>query len=128
MRKLAFLICFLFLTAAVYADGLDSLYKAIDAVIMDSDKYLSKKEHLLDSIRIQITKTVDVRKKFDLEYSLFQEYRPYQNDSALTSISRCIALSEKLGDNNLTAFCRIKKLYRIPFQDFIPRLSIIFLK
>ncbi len=118
MRKLAFLICFLFLTVAVYADGLDSLYKAIDAVIMDSDKYLSKKEHLLDSIRIQITKTVDVRKKFDLEYSLFQEYRPYQNDSALTSISHCIALAEKLGDNNLTAFCRIKKALQNSISGF----------
>lgn len=118
MRKLIILTYILFCVSIAKADNLDSLYNAIDAIINDSNKYLAQKNLQLDSIRKRIAETSDLKQKFDAQFALYNAFRSYQNDSAISCLLHCISIAEKLNDNNLTAYCCIKMALQNSISGF----------
>ena len=118
MRKLILLIFILLEVSIAKAGNIDSLYNAIDAIINDSDKYLTVKEQQLDSIRKRIGETSDIKQKFDAQFALYDAFRSYQNDSAISCLLRCISLAQNLQDNNLTAYSCLKMALQNSISGF----------
>lgn len=94
------LICLLLLThianAAKY--NLDSLYQCLDEAILQSPRYVAVREGRIAKLASQLNACKNDGARYQMSFALFQEYRAYKNDSAVSYLNRCIALAERMGD------------------------------
>lgn len=88
------------------AQDLDSLYDCLDEAIGATAQYVSTKEERISMLKGELGKTLDSRLRFGIARSIYEEYMPYVNDSAIVWLERCIALSERCGEYSRAAECR----------------------
>jgi hypothetical protein len=81
------------------------LYHDLDIAIAHSQKYISNKENHLKKLRLKINKTSCPSGRFRIYFSLYQNYQAYQNDSALSYLSRCIEIAKKMKNRAKEAEC-----------------------
>jgi len=96
----------IFLTFTLCCTGanhvnLDSLYKVLDAAIDSSDIYLRQKTERIVSLKDSYRRsTVDIE-RYNAAEQLYEEYIPFENDSAITYQYECIQLAERMGRTDL---------------------------
>ena len=90
-------------TVAVFsnAQNVDSLYARIDDVIANSDKYMSIKNKNIQKLKNEYRSANNLKTKYQLGYSLFEEYHALMNDSAIAYLNRCIDIATQLRDTHL---------------------------
>lgn len=104
-----YLICFVMLLSALSAgaaDRLDSIYRCLDEAIDRSADYVGVRERRIDSLAGLVASARTDAERYEREMSLFMEYKPYCNDSAMASIGRCIALAARMGLRDEEVRCR----------------------
>lgn len=100
------------MTSTAKKNNLDSLYKCLDEAISNSSEYVRIRETRISDLKRQLNETADTEDKYSISYRLFNEYKPYCNDSAMAYISRCIAMAEKTGDRRRVNRCRITQAFQ----------------
>lgn len=96
----------IFLTFTLCCTGanhvnLDSLYKVLDAAIDSSDIYLRQKTERIASLKDSYRRsTVDIE-RYNAAEQLYEEYIPFENDSAITYQYKCIQLAERMERTDL---------------------------
>ncbi len=99
--------------SAVADNGrLDSLYHCLDAAIARSSHFVKQREARIDSLRRMVAEAQTDGQRYGLEKQLFGEYKSYRNDSAMTCISRCIALAERIGDRDEIVTCQARQAFQ----------------
>lgn len=78
----------------------DSLYVELDKAILQSNEFVKQREARIGQLQAKLASAHSLQAKYDIAFSLYQEYRSYQNDRALKYINQCIDLADKLGDKN----------------------------
>ena len=94
------------LSTRVVAQSLDSLFRSLDVAIAAMPQYVAAKEDRIAALKSQMNQTRDVATRYRLARSLYQEYMPYVNDSAIVCLQTCITLSEQMGQPSRAAECR----------------------
>ena len=93
-------------TSLMQAQNIDSLYRCLDIAIAETPKYIESKESRIAELKGRLHKSSDKKESYELSYSLYQEYMPYINDSAIVYLQTCISLSKQLGERSRAAGCR----------------------
>ena len=100
--KIAVLIC-LFYLCIVRAYGqtaTDSLMKQLDAVIAQRDRYIEQKEKRFAKLNSQLLAADNDYSRFDILNNLYDEYHPFNTDSAYNISIRQEAIARRIGDEN----------------------------
>lgn len=109
MKKIAGIFFFLTLTlhaATISQNQLDSLYHCIDNAITQSPKFIAIREARISKLRAKLHKEKNKRARLNYSSRLFEEYKSYQNDSAIAYLTKAISLSVELKDNDTANYYR----------------------
>lgn len=101
-------VCASGLTAAGQKSA-ESLLAQLDSVISNRDVYLEKKEVRLSELHGNLEKAGSDREKFDALGALYNEYHPFNADSAYAMSIRQQVLASKIGDLNLIMGAMLNK-------------------
>ncbi len=96
----------IFLTFTLCCTGanhvnLDSLYKVLDAAIDSSDIYLRQKTERIASLKDSYRRSTTDIERYNAAEQLYEEYIPFENDSAITYQYKCIQLAERMERTDL---------------------------
>ncbi len=109
MKKTActFLLLTMVLQAAAMGwNQLDSLYRCIDNAIGRSAEFIAVREARIGNLRAKLSKAADDRGRLDCTLRLYEEYKSYQNDSAVAYLTNAISLAVSLKDGDMADCCR----------------------
>ncbi len=81
--------------------NLDSLYKVLDAAIDSSDIYLRQKTERIASLKDSYRRSTTDIERYNAAEQLYEEYIPFENDSAITYQYKCIQLAERMERTDL---------------------------
>ena len=87
----------------------DSLMKQLDDVIANRDIYLKQKEARLSELHSNLLSEDNDRGRFDVLNHMYDEYIPFNTDSAYNISLRQAALAKRIGDNNLLQNARMNR-------------------
>ena len=87
----------------------DSLMKQLDDVISRRDTYLRQKEDRLAKLRAQLKTARDDRSRFDILNHLYDEYHPFNTDSAYNISLRLEAIAKRVGDEGMLLNARMNR-------------------
>ncbi len=107
------LLCLLLPTISPAKDiRLDSLFTLIDQAIDNSEQYINVKEQRISLLRSELRRASDNRGRYDLSYRLYEEYKPFINDSAIYYLYQCSNLALKNGRPDLSNECMVQVALR----------------
>lgn len=87
----------------------DSLMKQLDDVISKRELYLKQKENRLSELYRQLLSEDNDHSRFDILNHLYDEYHPFNTDSAYNISLRQEALATRIGDRNLILNARMNR-------------------
>ena len=115
MRRLVSILVMLFVTMMTHSqeESLQQLYDQLDNDIANAAKFEEQR-------RLRITKLRDLmysspnsnQAHYDLLFRLFEEYRSYENDSAVACLRECSEIARRMERKDLEGEC----LSRLAFQ------------
>lgn len=96
----------LMLTPAWANNGrLDSLYQQLDEAIARSSQFVEAREERIKRLRNLYSTALTPEQEYQHAFSLYKEFKPYMNDSALAYISHCVHLARQISDDSRVALC-----------------------
>ena len=91
---------------------LEKEYQTLDKAIENTDRYVQERENRILKYKTALEVTNDDKMQYEMCRHLYEEYRPYMNDSAIHYIGRCITLAERMDDPILADECRLLLAYQ----------------
>lgn len=95
--------------AALGMTATDSLMKQLDDVIANREVYLRQKESRLSELHSQLLSKDNDRERFDILNQLYNEYHPFNTDSAYNISIRQETIAKRIGDNSLLLNARMNR-------------------
>ena len=86
--------------------NLDSLYRCLDNEIERFPEYVAVHDREVALLTEELRQAKDDALRYDLNYRLYDKYRPFINDSAIYYLRNCIELAEKLHQPARVNECR----------------------
>ena len=98
MTRLLLTSVFLLLTAVINAQklNLDELYRQVDQEIEHFPEYVAQYEQQIAATRTDYQKAKTQQERYRLALALYEQYRAFQNDSALAYLSRAETLARQM--------------------------------
>lgn len=115
MKRILTLACILFLgIVAVYGESVElaKFYNTLDSVIAKSDDYREISEKRKARLRQQFEDSRGLARRYELAMKLYEEYKAFNNDSAIYYINKCIELAVQLDNKTKENLSRV----RLAFQ------------
>lgn len=106
MKRYCMFAVAIFFGLCVRADSpvnLDSLYQVLDGAIDSSSVYLQRKMEHLDLLKTDLQQAAGDQQRFERAKRVYEEYVPFDNDSALAYQYQCLDLARRLGRDDLYA-------------------------
>ena len=98
MTRLLLTSVFLLLTAVINAQklDLDDLYRQVDQEIEHFPEYVAQYEQQIAATRTDYQKAKNQQERYRLALALYEQYRAFQNDSALAYLNRAETLARQM--------------------------------
>ena len=98
MTRLLLTSVFLLLTAVANAQklNLDDLYRQVDQEIEHFPEYVAQYEQQIAATRTDYQKAKNLQERYRLALALYEQYRAFQNDSALAYLNRAETLARQM--------------------------------
>lgn len=126
---LPLLIIFIFISLPAKAnDEVKTLLKVLDKSLQNKASYTQQKQRQIDSLKIILRQSRDIRKKVGTAQSLCFEYSSFQKDSALAYAIHMNRFAQESNDKELLIEAKLdysrilssmgfsKKLWRLPIR------------
>jgi len=113
MKKLLPLLCFFIaVEVSVGQSPLDSVLTQLDKAIINYEIYSDLREKRISDLKENLVRNRhDVVYSYDLNMTLFSEYRTYVCDSAIHHLNNCIKIAQDLEDRNREYESKLKLAY-----------------
>ena len=106
-KNYCLLILLTLVTLGGYAQhNLDSLYRCLDEEIDRFPEYVANHDREVGLLNKELQTATDDALRYDLNFRLYDKYRPFINDSAIYHLRQCIELAEKLNRRSQVNECR----------------------
>lgn len=106
MKRLLFVFAALSLSCQGWCNGqddLEELCQILDQAIDSSHIYLQQKTELIDKLKKDFQQATDDEQRFERGKRVYQEYIPFENDSAIAYQYLCLDLAKRLGRDDYYA-------------------------
>lgn len=122
MRRLGIIFLSVFCITLCRADDIDMelLFRNLDAVIDSSAFYQKQKTDAIMVMKKQFETTRTEQDRYQLAYTLYQEYSTFVNDSALRYLQVCIDCADRMGRKDLKAQSELAMAYQLADTGFYP--------
>ena len=84
---------------------IDSLYNKLDKTIENSGNYIKIREARIDALKNGLKHQSRPMERYEILMNLYNEYRPYQNDSAIVYLRLSITAATRAARNDLAEYC-----------------------
>lgn len=102
---LPLLIIFIFISLPAKAnDEVKTLLKVLDKSLQNKASYTQQKQRQIDSLKIILSQSKDIRKKVGIAQSLCFEYSSFQKDSALAYAIHMNRFAQESNDKELLIY------------------------
>lgn len=104
MKKLLFIIGYFILSMPLFAnDDIDSLLKVLDSSVDNYQVFSNQKEEQLNKLKYLLKYTNNDDQRYKICGQLYDDYKSYKSDSALTYAQKKLQIAEKMNNRwNLT--------------------------
>ena len=104
MKKLLFIIGYFILSMPLFANNdIDSLLKVLDSSVDNYQVFSSQKEEQLNKLKDLLKYTNNDDQRYKICGQLYDDYKSYKSDSALTYAQKKLQIAEKMNNRwNLT--------------------------
>ena len=120
--KVVMVLSFVFMTISTQAgapdcDGvsdrqLKALSDSLDYELNNKDKYIKAHEQTIDLLKMTLREgTHDIREEYDINRRLYDKYKKFQVDSALSYSVRNVAIGHELGDMDKVHMANLQIVY-----------------
>lgn len=120
--KVVMVLSFVFMTISTQAgapdcDGvsdrqLKALSDSLDYELNNKDKYIKAHEQTIDLLKMTLREgTQDIREEYDINRRLYDKYKKFQVDSALSYSVRNVAIGHELGDMDKVHMANLQIVY-----------------
>lgn len=95
------LLCVFLMASTLIAgenDKAETLYASLDSAIAQTGQYVRERENRIAQLKARLETERSSQAQYEVLFALFNEYRPYKNDLAMTYINRCIDIAHKSGN------------------------------
>ena len=106
--------------------NLDSLYQVLDEAIDSSEVYLQRKSERITALHNDLQMATTDSQQFERARKLYQEYIPFDNDSAIAYKYRCIDLARQMGRDDLLAETLVQLAEQLTESGFYEEARIHF--
>lgn len=106
--------------------NLDSLYQVLDEAIDSSAVYLQRKSERIAALHNDLQTATTESQQFERAKRLYQEYIPFDNDSAIAYQYRCIDLARQMGRDDLLAETLVQLAEQLTESGFYEEARIHF--
>lgn len=89
----------------------DSILCLIDDAVEHHDVYVGRKRTRIETLRNELSKAQSDEARYEISFSLFEEYKPFVKDSAIIYLDNCISSARCMSDSSLVAICLAHKAY-----------------
>ena len=89
----------------------DSILCLIDDAVEHHDVYVGQKRTRIETLRKELAKAQSEEARYEISFSLFEEYKPFVKDSAIIYLDNCITSARCMSDSSLVAICLAHKAY-----------------
>ena len=127
MKRLFITLTVALLWGSVSGTGrfdLDALYRTLDAAIDSADIFLQRKLDRIDSLKLRYQAAQTDMDKFTAATKVYEEYVPFENDSAIAYQYVCIDLAEAMGRQDLKAEATAELAYQLAISGFYSEAKI----
>ncbi len=83
----------------------DSLIRLIDEAINQSEQYVTKRQERITTLKTQFKDTEDENEKYAISFRLYEEYKPFINDSAIHYLKLCMNIAKRSQQPQRHALC-----------------------
>lgn len=112
-RFLISLFCFWMTAFSLSATpDINSLLKELDAAIDSSQYYVNKRLARIKQLNKQLAKAGNWQSRYHCLYGLYNEYKAFQNDSAIAYLDKCIITASQNGDIAKVNDCKLRLAYQ----------------
>lgn len=105
-------LCLTFHLLACHAQtrhSVDSLLRLIDKAVDKSSEYVGKREQQIGKLRQELAKAKTDGERYRVSFSLYGQYAPFVNDSAIYFLNRCIGIASRMKGQE-SNICKCKAL------------------
>lgn len=89
------------------SESFDALYRQLDDAIEHSQQSITAKENRLEGLHQSLSKTKgNPSQRMAVLLRLYEEYRPYKNDSAVSCLRQCAETAKGIGDKPMQVKCQ----------------------
>ena len=110
------LLAYLLLTTSVVLGAekpdLKDCYKQIDEAIEQSPQFVKEYEQRIEEKRQQYLRAVTAEDRYQLAFSLYEQYKAFMNDSALAYLNEAEQWAQKQGQQARAGNCRALKAFQ----------------
>lgn len=106
--------------------NLDSLYQVLDEAIDSSAVYLQRKSERIAALHNDLQTATTESQQFERAKRLYQEYIPFDNDSAIAYQYRCIDLARQMERDDLLAETLVQLAEQLTESGFYEEARIHF--
>ncbi|MBR4389475.1 MAG: transcriptional regulator [Prevotella sp.] len=106
MKKYLYLFFLLLAATARAQHNLDSLYRCLDDEIARFPEYVAMHDREVALLTDELKLAKDDALRFDLNFRLYDKYRPFINDSAVYYLRQCIQLADALHNRSKMNECQ----------------------
>lgn len=99
MKKIAILLSLFFPLFLLAQNDIDSLLSVLDKTVENYQLYSNQKEEKLNKFKELLKYTTSDNQKYEICGKLYDEYKAYKSDSALTYARKKLLIAEKLKNN-----------------------------
>lgn len=89
----------------------DSILCLIDDAVEHHDVYVGQRRTRIGTLRKELAKAQSDEARYEISFSLFEEYKPFVKDSAIIYLDNCIASARCMSDSSQVAICLAHKAY-----------------
>lgn len=105
--KSIILLIFCIISINVYGDNTEKLMEQLDSVIANRSKYLRQKEERLSELHNKLLNAESDEERFNELNHLYDEYHPFNTDSAYSISLRQQAIAQRMDDANFKVHAKL---------------------
>ena len=133
-NRITVLLLLLTATICIYAQhypitaNIDSVYRVLDYTINHEETYLKNKQDTLQKRQDDYQHAVNAESRYEALFALYQEYRYFNNDSALHYLYRCKELAEKESNTGILMETFMRLAHQYVVTGYYPEAQLYFQK
>lgn len=89
----------------------DSLMRVYDELLLNYSIQINHRQSRIETLEKEAANATSLEKKYDINFQIYQEYRPFISDLAISFLKKNIGIAKEMGDKNRLNDSKLRLAY-----------------